>query len=207
LEGTLQHELVHHEQEMNWGIGAWGGKKAPAETRQLLQDFGWTYDEGSQQYRLLDKKGGQWQRVEDKEGNSKWAPIVDGQPVPERAISSAEMREQAKVKPATDYFTYPWEAHAEAQSMFRHNRQQLWSENKDLYKLMQQYDQREINRRFGTENGQPKMIRGADGDIVPNTPEHRKAVQELERRFATTQLPATQQYAQRDNCCGNCVHA
>jgi hypothetical protein len=48
---------------------------------------------------------------------------------------------------------------------------------------MQQYDQREINTRFGIDHGQPRFMRGTDGRIVPNTPQNRNAVTELENSW------------------------
>jgi len=204
LEGTLEHELVHHEQSTSWGEGTWGraGQDERArQTRQLMLDFGWVHDQASGQDRLLDKEHppGQWQFNAQ---SSRWDPVIGGHPEPGRSITSAQMRDRALVKPATNYFNYPWEMHAEALSMFRHDRHQLYGENRQLYQLMQQYDQREINRQFGSENGQPRMIRGANGLIVPNTEQNRRAVTELEHTWQTTALPTNHQYAQRSGCCG-----
>jgi hypothetical protein len=58
---------------------------------------------------------------------------------------------------------------------------------------MKQYDQREIDRRYGTgTDGQLRRIRGAPGTVVPNMPANRAAVQEMERRFSCTKAPARQ---------------
>jgi len=180
LEGTLQHELVRHEQSTRWGDGPWGVPGSNPQTGQLLTDFGWVRDQVTGANRILDKTRNQWQFNSE---SKKWDPIINGHPDPRRSITSEQMRDRALVKPATNNFNNPSEMHAEALSMFRSDRHQLFGQNRQLYQLMQQYDQREINERFGISGGQPRFIRGTDGRIVANTPQNRNAVTELENSW------------------------
>jgi hypothetical protein len=207
LEGTLLHELVHHEQHQNWGDDYWGAGASAEQTRQVLADLGWVYHaDASGRARILDRDGVAYQRRE-VDGSSLWDPVIDGRPVPERALTNDQMRDRAQVRPSTGYFTYPWEMHAEALAMFRHDRPQLYAESRSLYELMKRYDQAEITRRFGSEDGQPRRIRGVNGDVVPNTPENRRAVEELEDSFRRRRFepradrPA---YCRTDYVCAHC---
>jgi len=196
LEGTLQHELVHYEQYHNWGTGHWGNS-SPAEARQLMQDLGWVFDQTSQRYRMLDRNNQQWEYDKDR---ARWDPLIDGHLNTGRSVTSEQMRELARVRPATNYFNAPWEMHAEALAMFRYNRNQLRDQNAALCDLMQHYDQREIDRRFGTEDGQPRLIRGAGGEIVPNTPQQRR---EADRPQQSSITPEPQ-LERQCYCCQNC---
>ncbi len=199
LEGTLQHELVHHEQYMRWGTGHWGGQGSNAEANQLMTDFGWIRLPGTGTYRIIDKDGGHWQ---NNTTSGRWEPVVDGVPVPGSAITSRAMRERALVRPSTNYFTQPWEMHAESMAMYRFHGRQLWSENSDLYDVMKRYDQREINRTLGTKHGRPRSIRGVDGDIVPNTAQNRRSVEEMEQSWS--QLLHIPELVHRSGGCAHC---
>lgn len=178
LEGTIEHELVHHEQYNQWGRHEWGSASSPAASRDLLRGMGWVYDAESGRSRILDRDGGQWQY---NYGSGNWEPIIAGHPEPARAITAAQMRDRARVRPATNYFTAPGEMHAEALAMFRQSRRMLFTESPELYETIRRWDQELINSRYGLQDGQPRMIRGIDGRIVPNTPENRRAVENAER--------------------------
>ena len=201
LEGTLQHELVHHEQTLSWGEGNWGTGANRAATNRILRDFGWTYDEASGRYRLLDRDRGQWQYNRD---SGRWDPMLGGTPTPERSISNDEMRRRAQVHPSTSYFNLPWETHAEAQAMYRQDPRQLFGEGAYLFNLMKRYDQDLINSRFGTQGGQPRMIRGVNGDVVPNTAENRRSLRVREQEWLTAP-PLPGNVAQRQGRCSCCA--
>jgi hypothetical protein len=195
LEGTLQHELVHHEQHQAWGETQWGAATAPAGAKQVMRDLGWAYDATTVRNHILDNKHREFRYNFD---SYKWEPMVGGNvdPDPKNALTSAQMRDIAKVKPVTNYFTEPWEMHAEALSLYRFDRHQLWSQSQDMYTLMKKYDQAEIDRRYGQDKGTPKFIRGAGCDVVPNTDANRKALQQIEEGWKTA--PKPQQISERN---------
>jgi hypothetical protein len=178
----LYHELVHHEQYETWGRSQWGADSAPAAAKQLLSDLGWVYDSASQRNHVLDRDDRQFRY---NYGTYKWELMVDGKPDPATTLSSRELRDIAKVKPSTNYFTEPWEMHAEALAMLRHNRHQLWSQNSDLYQLIKRHDQEQINKHFGVDKktNEPLKIRGVDGRVVDNTDANRRAVDKVERSW------------------------
>jgi len=194
LKGTALHEIGHHLQHKNWTT--LGKREVP---KSVSDFFGFVQDKnGTENYRLQDKDGGVWDRhtirAKDKEGNwyykGGWYPVIGGVPVHEesRVKTNAELR--AKIaddkKPCTDYFTNPAEAHAEAMSMMLFEPRMLWDRNQKLYEATRQWDQADINGRHGLvkdADGKliPKMMRSADGLIVPNDAEQRKKLEQLEK--------------------------
>lgn len=200
LEGVLQHELVHHQQRQSWGEQAnWGGRGAPRDTQRLLVDLGWVYDPTSGRHRLLDREGNQWESETNADGqhSGRWIPIIAGRQEPSRAITNSEMRARARVHPISSYFTTPAEIHAEALALFRQDRREMWLRCQRepgglaFYNLIARYDQEEIDQSpaYRARNGSPRFIRGAEGNIVPNTPANRQAVSDHLRGRRSAQRP------------------
>jgi hypothetical protein len=211
LEGLIHHELVHHEQRQNWGQQAdWGARTAHRDTHNFLADLGWVYDAASGRHRLLDQEGNQWERERNAAGldTGRWVPIVAGHPEPARAISNREMRERARVRPISDYFTTPAEMHAEALALFRQDRREMWLRCQRMpgglafYNLIARYDQQELDRNpsYGRQNERSRYIRNADGAIVPNTPANRQAVQDQLRGRRSAQ-PRQESSLNHNNIC------
>ena len=204
LEGTLEHELVHHEQHNNWGSSRWGSTSSPRAAKGFASDMGWSYDTASGAQFLADRDGGFWARVEDG-----WAPVVGNTPILERKISNADMRAQAKVKPCTTYFTSPGEMHAEGMAMFRMSRSQLFAESPTMYELCKKWDQSLIDGRFGTADGKPRFIRDAKGAIIKATEQNLNRVREDEANWRLEMMPPLLQrgntyIAGASGCCVEC---
>ncbi len=191
LEGTALHEIAHHLQHNRWNGP--GGKEVPATVRDF---FGWKLDAASGKFRLDDKDGNLWERDQIRMKDTatgkwyytgRWYPVVNDTVIKEasRARTNRQMFDNIPDdrKPCTQYFTHPQEAHAEAVAMLLHNPRLLSDRNKKLYEATRQWDQADINSRFGVlrQDGKdvPRMMRGADGKIVPNNDDNRKKVQDM----------------------------
>lgn len=198
LEGTIEHEIVHHEQYNLWGRHEWGSAQSPLFTRELLREMGWVYDAASGQSRILDRESNQWQYNYTA---GRWEQVVGGHPDPRRTLTSAELRERAQVRPSTEYFTTPGEMHAEGLSMFRMDRRMLFDQNSRMYEIIKRWDQQLIDARYGTHNGQPRMIRAIDGSIVPNIEPNRRAVAETEAQWSSAFRPPPGFCQVRPMCC------
>lgn len=198
MEGTLEHELVHHEQYERWGNNHWGAAAAPLFTRELLREMGWVFDPVSRQSRILDRDGNQWQHHTN---SGRFQQVIDGHPEPGRNVSPAEMRQRAKVRPSSNYFTGPSEMHAEGMAMFRQSREMLFRESPQLYEIMRRWDQQLIDRQYGREGGQPRMIRAIDGRIVPNTAANKQAVSAAERAWRNRRPTPAPQSIPPDGLC------
>lgn len=196
FEGTLYHELGHHEQYSRFAKSMMTGKFNDAESKKLMEDLGWQYSPRHKDHVLKDKTGGLW-KLDQNPGNEGEPPTwrwvggkapKDGQ----RRLDSEEMRERALVKPITNYFDNPAENHAEALAMFRigannkpeGGRQYLAVDSPKLYEVTKNYDQKVINDKFGTRpDGQPKMVRDLDGRVVENTDAVRSRIAKQEYQW------------------------
>ncbi len=178
LEGTMEHELVHHEQYENWGSKHWGAIGAPAFTRELNAKMGWRYDTEQSRYAISDKDGNEWIREDGA-----WMPLIDGKPNPKRWINSDRMQDLAKVRPSTNYFTNPGEMHAEGISMYRMDRATLLKQSWQLYDICKTWDQQLIDSKFGITDGKPNLIRDEKGVLVPATRENTEAIQKSEEQW------------------------
>ena len=194
LEGTFLHEMAHQLQEIRWRDKE-GNETVP---RNVERFFGYEKvmpphtkgEEGT--YRVSDRDGKKYQYEkisEDGKETERWMPVVNGKVSnsPAEGLSDAEMRQRMpdEKRPSTDYFFHPQEAHAETIAMYLHLPERLHSVNPSLYEATKKWDQADINYRHGfttTKDGMhvPKMMRGADGNVVANTAENRKAVRERE---------------------------
>jgi hypothetical protein len=95
---------------------------------------------------------------------------------------------------ASDYFDLPHEAHAEAQAMLLMHPQRLMNTNPALYQKMKEWDQKDINKAYGTQTGangeqEPKMIRDTNGHIIPNTPQARARIAAEEQHWRANPRP------------------
>lgn len=184
LRGTALHEIAHHLQHKLWDKGA--GKESP---QAVLDAFGFKHHAASGNYRLEDKDGGLWElhetRQRDKDTGkwgyrSRWYPVVKDTVLKEetRSRTAQQMHDSlpADRKPCTNYFTNPAEAHAEALSMYLFDRRMLFERNSKLYDSTKKWDQDDIDKRYGAD----KMMRGADGYIVPINADNRRKVQDME---------------------------
>lgn len=192
IEGYFIHELAHAS-ESRWSgdTGNEDHRKPVYKTREFEEaenpKMGWAKSEiknGEDPVWLLKSKdgylyqhddsetgGGHWTRV-----NKKGEPLdADGQTTDQTHAfqydTNAEMREQAKVRPSSEYFDNPAEEYAEAMMYFRMNRQAretLLAENPELYKIVKETDQQEINQKYGLDSeGNPNIVRGEDGRLLP----------------------------------------
>lgn len=188
FEGTVLHEVAHHLQAMRWTSD--GARRVP---REVLDTLGWRYNSTTGTHQLRDKDGTYWEghsvRLKDAETHkwyytTQWYPVVGDTVVKEqsRARTTQQMYDNIpqERRPCTKYFTYPTEAHAEALAMLMQNPRMLFERNQSLYRATRLWDQTDINAQHGLQDGRPKMIRGTDGNIVPNTPENRRRITDTE---------------------------
>lgn len=175
IEGVIEHELAHHEQSE----AARRGGRDRASLDLLYQNMGW--DNG----RIRDLDNNLW--TYDFE-NRNWTATIDGEPA---TISSSEMRERARVRPPSNYFTSSWEMHAEAVMAFRTDRQNLMNDNPQLYSMIRDWDQDQLDRRYGSNaDGTPRMIRDIDGTVISNTQENRRRIRNEENSWRVNRLVA-----------------
>lgn len=177
LEGTALHEIGHHLQHLRWR-GRNGEEYTPRHIREF---FGFVHgldERGQPVWRLRDRDGTLWQQEpieRDGRPEMRWVALgPDGRPDRTRTRDDEEMRNSMPPdrQPSSHYFDNPHEAHAEALAMYLLNPRMLWEANPALYRAMRDWDQADIDRRYGAPGGVPRMIR-VDGHIVPNTPENR----------------------------------
>jgi hypothetical protein len=92
------------------------------------------------------------------------------------------MVEIARVRPATTYNDTPREEFAEGMTRFRDgHRAELWQNNRVLYGILKDADQREINKAHPPgKDKKPSHIRAADGTIVANTAAAQAEIKKLE---------------------------
>lgn len=197
FKDTARHEFAHIGQRNV-------AERDPAALAKFAEATGYrqvTTEQGIQQWQLKGKDGHYytenptdpyrktWTRVDEKGRPLK----ADGTPAKNFAdkdavsLPRAVMREQAAVKPATNYFPNPIENGAEALHLFRGgaaNREDLFTTSPEVYRAIKEYDQREIDAdpRFGKNaDGTSKFIRLPDGTLGENNDVNRKAVSEYEQ--------------------------
>ncbi|MDZ4836939.1 MAG: hypothetical protein SGJ27_24415 [Candidatus Melainabacteria bacterium] len=183
LKGVGLHELVHHEQE-KMNSPEWRGKNPGAEVENLRTALGWKYDQKFGPV-LLDKDGGLWSpklAEGDKEHgpstNWTWVGGTPPEPGERHTMNGEQMEKRAQVLQASRYNTSPYESHAEAAALLRHNPEALAKKSPEAYKVIRDWDQQKIDRKFGTG----VMMRGVDGRIVKDDAENRQRRQEMERK-------------------------
>ena len=189
LEEVLIHELAHNA-EFRMGFdpanpGSW----------RIARQIGWHWAfnaqtgegawmlrsaENCQWWYSYDSLRGKWFRC-----NKNATPLdSDGEKVRRRCeaffASNAEVRALAAVTPPSDYFTNPMEMFAEAIRLFRTSaatRRSLYACNPQLYELVRDQDQREIDKAFG----KGLYIRTASGVLTKATSQSLSALQSFEK--------------------------
>ncbi len=128
-----------------------------------------------------------WHRV-DSQGTS-----IDenGQPTnPKGAfrVSPENLAEHVAIAPSSHYTTNPNEVFAEGVTYYRLNQSERASflqRSPELYRVIQKYDQMELDRAYGTNSdGSSRYLRRPDGIIVENTESSRWLIAEFEGNAA-----------------------
>jgi len=204
LEAILTHELAHNSQEnMGWSLSDSKSDKMI----ELGKQYGFKLQQGLWFYEAKTTTDGQhdlfhykpdlydgkpdckpWMRC-DRRG----LPLnAQGEPVhisKAEFIGVEEMRNRAKVKPATWYAVAPWEADAEARTCLQLNREsraRLLTECPDVYAIAKDEDQQEIDKAYGRvemgpDKGLSTYLRGLDGGLKPNTAAAREQISQWEK--------------------------
>ncbi|MBX9723936.1 MAG: hypothetical protein K2X81_21195 [Candidatus Obscuribacterales bacterium] len=186
LASTIRHELAHNGQR-----NLYPKMEVPEST---LREMGWIRfpnpdykpgQLGSQRFNYAikttdgryftnsgpscDNGAGTWNEVNSK------GQFLDsnGKIVKDRKdafeINNDELRENALVKPSTNYFNQPLEVLAEGMKLFRggeEGREALKNENPELFKIIEKVDELERKLRYGVNsNGSAKVQRRPDGTL------------------------------------------
>ncbi len=193
IESLLVHELAHNAQHnLGWDVdgstkfedGAKAMGWAPYEDPQTHQGTWIIKLKGGELYRL-GSADLTWVRCDEK---GQWLDPSGKTVADEKkaaSLSTAEIRKQALVPPATDYFDNFLEEDAEAKMLFRLDRQKrayLLKSSPQLYSWEKLQDQLEIDLFHGkTSDGQSTLLRDPDGKLVENTETNRRRIAEFER--------------------------
>lgn len=176
LDYVLMHELAHHAQykmgyqplaARDWRVGRDLGWLV--FHNRLTGESGWAITSSDGCIFKYNSTQGKWVRC-NKEGQCLNA---EGKRVKRSAeaqlLSSSSMLLAAKIRPCTGYMTNPMEVQAEALAMYRMSsghRARLLRRSPELYRLVQEFDQKHINHDFGDG-----LIRAANGCVVTRTGE------------------------------------
>lgn len=197
LEYVLLHELGHHsEYKLGYDPSNPYGWK-------LINSLGWsTFTNsatGESDWSITTKDGMQFKYSMTLRT---WVSCnKNGQPVDQFGrrvkhqyeavcLSSETVIENAKIRPATRYIDNPLEVLAEGLAMYRLNetqRARLLERSPELYKIVQDFDQKALDKYFG-----PDMFRAADGRVVSKTDViAAKAVNELEKGLGANEMTSS----------------
>lgn len=195
LKHIILHELAHHSQ-----------LSFPPDEKTREKEYreqGWVQSkdkekDGSPKYEFLGKDGYQYELEAGKDGFT-WRRKdadgnyidKDGNPVDSsdkaHSMSIKEMRENALVPPATDYFFFPIEQQGENLALLRAGGDvtgKFIRENHELYQATRSTDQRHIDSVFGrNDDGSSKMIRMPDGTIAENNRQNQERLKEFEKQW------------------------
>lgn len=164
--------------------------------KQLYEQMGWRSINGRW---VIEGADGDLYRYLSAEGNlpRRWMRVTEqgqpadasGRPTQEASAdfrTNEQMRQIARVAPASDYFRQPHEIYAEGLQLLRTNaasRAALLQASPQLYQLMKHKDQEAINQQYPpAADGQPTFIRRPDGAVVPNTKANQIVVAAFENR-------------------------
>lgn len=193
LQWCVMHELTHNSQGNMWGT-----TRAPGA---ISTQLGWQVDSLSRRRSpLLSFKGVNGELFghgSDRESDpTVWfARNYAGFPVDERGrkvkqirdakqFTNEEVMAKAKVPPFTYYFMNPTEMLSEGLTAFRHGpkmREELLQSSPQLYKVVKNYDQEEINKYFGTgSDRESDYTRNLDGKVVKIDPVVRERIDKFE---------------------------
>lgn len=159
---TLEREFLHEL-----------GHQAESAMATDPEKMGWkkTGDSWSKQ----SKDGRLWQFDFEKASHQiyQWYEVDEtGKRKENSTMSNTDMMQNAKIKPASDYFRTPQEDFAEGIRLYRTStqiREQFEKDNPELSKYIAEYDQQEIRTKLGIDdNHKPLYLRDENGNIVPN---------------------------------------
>lgn len=197
LKEVIVHEVSHIGQVERY---------AEQGDQTYGEALGWSKVDG--EWLMRGSDGSYWKNVpQDNNEPDKWMRTdANGNPADENGVrtdawwnpydhgeSSAQfisndaMFHRAKVRPFSDYIANPDEMGAAMITPFRNNRNQraeLYKVSTETYDIAKQLDQQQIDAQYGTENGQPRLIRNPDGILVLNNEENRQIVIDYERGLA-----------------------
>lgn len=195
LKLIILHELAHHSQ-MSF--------PPDEQTRSKeYRDMGWVESkdkeaDGAPKYELLGKDGYQYEVKPGKDGYMWYRKDSEGNYIDKdgnrvdnieqaHSMSVIEMRKQALVPPATDYFLHPIEQQGDNLALLRSGGDttgQFIRDNYDLYVSTRATDQRHIDSVFGKNlDGTSKMIRLPDGTIAENNQRNQDKLRMFEQRW------------------------
>jgi hypothetical protein len=171
VEALAAHEIAHNSER---NVGTWNIPKFLPVAERL----GWTTNKDTDFWLLKGKNGDLYRLTDDglssNKGYAKGGALDEqGKPVADEKnaphFTNRQVRNDAMVKPPTDYFTAPDEMLADSLMLYRvgeEGRKQLLKSGQDLYDVVKEFDQAEIDKRFGkTADGVPKKMRLDDGRI------------------------------------------
>jgi hypothetical protein len=188
FEALASHEIAHNAE---WNMGLWDLDKL----KPIAEQIGWTISTEVPPYWLLKGRSGEFYRLTDAglsddkdwircdvKGNAldQSGQIVDENNAAATHLTKEEVRERALVRPPTDYFTAPDEMLADSLMLYRVGdlgRKELIKSGSQLYSVVKNLDQSEIDSRFGTAaDGSPKKVRLPNGDLIDNNVQSRQIV-------------------------------
>jgi hypothetical protein len=186
IEALATHEIAHNAE---WNMGLWD----PEKLKPIAEKLGWTTSSDSS-YWLLKGNSGEffrltndglssdkgWIRCDEKGAalDNDGKPVADTNAAPH--LTNTEVRDRALVRPPTDYFTAPDEMLADSLMLLRvgeTGRKELAKSGSDLYNVVKDFDQSEIDSRFGkAPDASSKKVRLPNGNLVDNNEDSRQVI-------------------------------
>ncbi|MBI5172903.1 MAG: hypothetical protein HY986_08445 [Candidatus Melainabacteria bacterium] len=124
-----------------------------------------------------------WHRV-DSQGTSIDENGQSTDPKGAFRVAPENLAEHVAVAPSSHYTTNPNEVFAEGVTYYRLNQSERASflqRSPELYRVIQRYDQMELDRAYGTNpDGSSRYLRRPDGTIVENSESSRRLIAEFE---------------------------
>jgi hypothetical protein len=178
IEALAGHEIAHNSE---YQMGLWSLDKL----KPIAENIGWTTTEDNSYWLMRGARGEFYRLTNDGLSSDKgWVrcdskgtatddlgvSYADAEKAPH--LTNSEVRERALLRPPTDYFTSPDEMLADSFMLYRvgeGGKQELSKSGVNLYNAVKNFDQAEIDARFGkTAGGVSKKVRLPDGSLVDN---------------------------------------
>jgi len=178
IEALAAHEIAHNSE---YQMGLWSLDKL----KPIAKEIGWTTTDDNSYWLMRGARGEFYRLTNDGLSSDKgWvrcdskgtatddagASYTDADKAPH--LTNSEVRERALLRPPTDYFTSPDEMLADSLMLYRvgeGGRQELSKSGVNLYNAVKDFDQAEIDSRFGkTADGRSNKVRLPDGSVVDN---------------------------------------